>query len=105
MDQPQPAGQTHRPWSQLRLRARHHLKAVSAENAEPAGQNQFLMYHMGSTNMTWYHPKYYAALRAERKKHQASSSKQQATDPQASSDKRQALRHKPQASSHKRQAP
>ena len=36
---------------------------------------------------------------------QASSDKQQATDPQAASDKRQALRDKPQASSRKRQAP
>ena len=35
--------------------------------------------------MTWYHPKYYAALRAERKKLQAASSKQQ-----ASSSKQQA---------------
>jgi len=51
MDQPQPAGQTHRPWSQLQQHARHHLKAVSAENAELAGQNQFLMYHMESTNV------------------------------------------------------
>jgi hypothetical protein len=35
--------------------------------------------------MTWYHPKYYAALRAERKKLQAASAKQQ-----ASSSKQQA---------------
>ena len=35
--------------------------------------------------MTWYHPKYYAALRAERKKLQAASVKQQ-----ASSSKQQA---------------
>ena len=34
--------------------------------------------------MTWYHPKYYAALRAERKKLQAASAKHQ-----ASSDKQQ----------------
>ena len=34
--------------------------------------------------MTWYHPKYYAALRAERKKLQAASAK-----PQAPSGKRQ----------------
>ena len=30
--------------------------------------------------MTWYHPKYYAALRAERKKLQASSDKPQAEE-------------------------
>ncbi len=55
--------------------------------------------------MTFYHPKHYAALRAARKKLQATSSKPQATDPEATSYKRQAPSKKVQASSHKLQAP
>ena len=73
------------------------------------------------------HPKYYKELRKRNKldqaiskepatagnqrspgpglKPQAPSDTQQATDPQAASDKHQASRHKPQASSRKQQAP
>ena len=65
--------------------------------------------------MVWYHPKYYAELRKKRRELQATSGKQQAIDetvphcdieeassaklkdPQATSDKRQAPRHKRQA--------
>ncbi len=65
---------------------------------------------------TFHHPKYYKEMRAERKKHQAASDKQQATscskDPdlphpqiQASSSKPQAPSSKLQAASRKRQAP
>jgi len=53
--------------------------------------------------MTWYHPKHYAALRAERRKHQASSAKHQAP-----SVKHQAHKKNPgkiQAPSNKPQAP
>jgi hypothetical protein len=46
--------------------------------------------------MTWYHPKYYAALRAERRKLQAEVDKRAqpevaSTKPQAASDKRLSL--------------
>ena len=63
------------------------------------------------------HPKYYAALRAEKRKLQAASLKQaiqetvpwnevlEATSSQASSSKLQAQSDKLQASSRKRQAP
>ena len=54
--------------------------------------------------MEFKSPKYWREMAAIRRKHQASSDKQQATDPQAASDKHQAWRHKPQASSRKRQA-
>ena len=52
----------------------------------------------------YYHPKYYAALRAERRKLQAASSKPQApselnSELQASSPKQQASSSKPQAAS------
>ena len=47
----------------------------------------------------WHHPKYYAALRAEKRKLQASSSKPQA--PSDSSSKQQASSPKHQASSSK----
>ena len=51
----------------------------------------------------YYHPKYYAALRAEKRKLQAPSLKPQAKDPssklQASSPKQQASSSKPQATS------
>ena len=50
----------------------------------------------------YYHPKYYAALRAEKRKLQAASLKPQA--PEASSSKLQAQSDKPQASSRKLQA-
>ena len=53
--------------------------------------------------MEFKHPKYYAALRAERRKLQAPSLKHQASE--APSDKLQAPSNKRQASSHKRQAP
>ena len=53
--------------------------------------------------MEFKHPKYYAALRAERRKLQAASLKHQAI--QAPSGKLQAPSSKRQASSHKRQAP
>ena len=65
----------------------------------------------------YYHPKYYAALRAEKRKLQAASLKQaiqetvpwnevlEATSSQAPSGKPQAPRSKLQASSRKRQAP
>ena len=62
------------------------------------------MLHIRSTNMTWYHPKYYAELRKLRKqqaasdrqhKEQATSGKQQA--PEDTSDKRQATSNKRQA--------
>ena len=101
MDQPQPAGQTHRPWSQLQQHARHHLKAVSAENAEPAGQNQFLMYHMGSTN---------DLVSSEilccppGREEEAPSFKLQAASYRSSSIKRQASSVEAQASSFKPQA-
>jgi len=51
----------------------------------------------------YYHPKYYAALRAEKRKLQAASLKPQAI--QASSGRPQAPSSKLQASSRKRQAP
>ena len=61
--------------------------------------------------MTWYHPKYYAELRAERRKLQAASDKQQASklqaQPEVASYKPQAPSdesHKLQASSDKQQA-
>ena len=53
--------------------------------------------------MPWYHPKHYAALRAEKRKLQAASVKLQAI--QASSGKLQAPSNKRQASSRKLQAP
>jgi len=65
----------------------------------------------------YHHPKYYAALRAEKRKLQASSLKQaiqetvpwnevlEATSSQAPSGKPQAPSSKLQASSRKRQAP
>ena len=52
--------------------------------------------------MEFKHPKYYAALRAERRKQQASSVKPQATVD--TNNKRQAPSDKHQASSRKRQA-
>ena len=52
----------------------------------------------------YYHPKYYAALRAERKKLQASSAKPQAAQPDRPSAKHQAPSVKPQAASIKLQA-
>ena len=52
--------------------------------------------------MEFKHPKYYAALRAERRKQQASSVKHQATED--TNNKRQAPSGKHQASSRKRQA-
>jgi hypothetical protein len=67
--------------------------------------------------MEFKHPKYYAALRAEKRKLQAASLKQaiqetvpwnevlEATSSQASSSKLQAQSDKLQASSRKRQAP
>ena len=67
--------------------------------------------------MEFKHPKYYAALRAEKRKLQAASLKQaiqetvpqcdieEATSSQASSYKPQALKSKLQAPSRKRQAP
>jgi len=51
----------------------------------------------------YYHPKYYAALRAEKRKLQAASLKRQASE--ASSSKLQAPSCKPEASSRKLQAP
>jgi len=56
--------------------------------------------------MTYHSPKYYAALRAERRKHQVSSIKQQASSkpkPEPSSGS-ETSSSKPQASSYKRQA-
>jgi len=53
--------------------------------------------------MEFKHPKYYAALRAERRKHQASSVKPQATE--GTSNKPQAPSGKHQASSREQQAP
>ena len=50
--------------------------------------------------MTWYHPKYYAALRAERKKLQAASDKQQ--EPRPGRPKEPSSKH--QAASVKHQA-
>jgi len=52
--------------------------------------------------MTFHHPKYYAALRAIRRKHQASSVKPQATED--TSNKLRAPSGKHQASSRKQQA-
>ena len=52
--------------------------------------------------MEFKHPKYYAALRAERRKLQAASFTPQAVE--ASSSKPQALKRKLQASSRKLQA-
>ena len=49
--------------------------------------------------MTWYQPKYYAALRAEKRKLQASSPKPQA--PSESNSKLQASSPKQEASSSK----
>ena len=54
--------------------------------------------------MTWYHPKYYAALRAERKKHHAQEAA--SAKPQASSDKQiESLFLNPSFSSAKIQVP
>ena len=60
--------------------------------------------------MTFYHPKYYAALRAERRKLQAASTKLQASsskqqEPRPASAELQAPSSKLQAPSCKRQAP
>jgi chemotaxis methyl-accepting protein methylase len=63
------------------------------------------MLHIQNTNM-FRHPKYYAALRAERRKLQASSSKRQAaspTKPEPSSGS-EVSSYKLQAPSGKRQA-
>ena len=59
--------------------------------------------------MTFYHPKYYAALRAERKKLQAASAKQEVTSyklpgPRPISNANKGLIHKRQATSDKLQA-
>jgi len=60
--------------------------------------------------MEFKHPKYYAALRAERKKLQASSAKQEVTSykipgSRPISNANKGLIHKRQAPSSKRQAP
>ena len=47
--------------------------------------------------MTWYHPKYYAALRAEKKKLQAASVKPEEPRPKVPSSKHQASSVKLQA--------
>ena len=57
----------------------------------------------------WYHPKYYAALRAERRKLQAASAKQEVTSyklpgPRPISNANKGLIHKRQAPSVKHQA-
>ena len=72
------------------------------EAVEIAGIKISKIYHTANTKMEFKHPKYYAALRAERRKQQASSVKHQATEdksnkPQAPSDKRQASSRKQQA--------
>ena len=58
--------------------------------------------------MTWYHPKYYAALRAERKKLQAQEGTSvKRVQPEVASNKQQAVRNnhrKIQATSGKLQA-
>ena len=81
---------------------------------EIAGIKRQKTLHMVNTSMEFKHPKYYAELRAIRRKQQAASIKQQAIEEtvphqeileaQASSDKHQATSSKPQASSRKRQA-
>jgi len=75
---------------------------------EHAGIKRQKTLHMVNTSM-WYHPKYYAALRAERKKLQASSVKQEVTSyklpgPRPISNVNKGLIHKRQASSAKQQA-
>ena len=75
------------------------------EAVEIAGIKILKIYHTANTKMEFKHPKYYAALRAARKKHQAASNKRQATGPEVSSNKHQAPSGKHQAPSRKRQAP
>ena len=72
------------------------------EAVEIAGIKILKIYHTANTKMVFKHPKYYAALRAERRKQQASSVKHQATED--ASNKLQAPSGKHQASSRKRQA-
>ena len=64
---------------------------------------------MASTKMEFKHPKYYAELRAERRKLQAASSKQEVTSyklpgPKPISNANKGLIHRRQASSTKPQA-
>jgi hypothetical protein len=81
-----------------------HNRTINVKIAEIAGILKLKIYHTVNTKM-FRHPKYYKALRAERRKHQASSSKQQApsTKPEPSSGS-EASSNKHQASSYKRQA-
>ena len=72
------------------------------EAVEIAGIKISKIYHTANTKMEFKHPKYYAALRAERRKQQASSVKHQATED--TNNKRQAPSGKHQASSRKQQA-
>ena len=77
---------------------------MNAETVDNAGIETIVMLATANTNMTWYHPKYYAELRKLRKqqaasyrqrKEQATSGKQQA--PEDTSDKLQATSSKQQA--------
>jgi len=78
-------------------------KAINAKIAEIAGILKLKIYHTGNTKM-FRSPKYYKALRAERRKHQASSSKQQAPSKPEPSSGSQISSNKHQAPSDKRQA-
>ena len=51
MDQRQRPGHIRQRLLQRMPRAQLQTRAASVKNAEPAGQNQFLMYHMVNTNV------------------------------------------------------
>ena len=83
------------------------------EAVEIAGIKISKIYHTANTKMEFKHPKYYAALRAERRKHQVTSHKLPGPRPISNANKglihrRQASSVKPQATvdtNNKRQAP
>ena len=76
--------------------ARPQNRATNAGTAGHAGTGPHQTCVMVNINMTWYHPKYYAALRAQRRK---------LTSSQASSVQAPNQRTRVQASSQSAQAP
>jgi len=76
--------------------ARPLIRRTAAGAADSAGTGQHQTCVTVNSNMTWHHPKYYAALRKRGR---------ELTSSQASSDKRPNQRTRVQASSQNQQAP